>query len=110
MTLRDPAARDKAARDHPDLVGLAAAYARWELVVELARLGLPLGVPGRTALHISAGAGELDVVKELVQLGADLDATDPDFNAAPLQWAQYLNRNAVVEWISSRTIASSTNP
>jgi len=105
----DAALREQTARDHPDLVGIAASYGRWQLAVELARLGLPLDAPGRTALHLAAGAGELDAVKALVELGADLNATDPDFNATPVQWAQYLNRGAVVAWISERSVGTPTN-
>ncbi|HUF34126.1 MAG TPA: DinB family protein [Acidimicrobiales bacterium] len=97
----DPAMRDQAVHAHPDLATTAAAYGRWGLVVDLARLGFPISGPGRTPLHLVAGAGELDVVQALVELGADVDATDPDFNATPIQWAQFLNRSDVVEWLSA---------
>ena len=76
--------------------------------------------PVAARAQVMLNFGQAGTVKQIyVQLGdrvkqgqvlADLDATDPDFNATPLQWAQYPNRNAVVEWISSRTIASTTNP
>lgn len=46
---------------------------------------------GATALHYAAFAGHRDVVRVLVEAGADLNATDSQFNATPAGWAiEYL--------------------
>ena len=78
-----------------DLVDRAAGYGRWDLVVGLVERGAPIRATGRTPLHLAAGAGELEVVKALLDHGADPSATDPEFHATPLQWAQFLHHPAV---------------
>ena len=83
-----------------ELVDQAAAYGRWHLVVGLVRRGAPAGTSGRTPLHLAAGAGELAVVKELLAHGADPSATDPQFHATPLQWAQFLRHRPVADYLA----------
>lgn len=78
-----------------DLIDRAAGYGRWDLVVGLVERGAPIRATGRTPLHLAAGAGELEVVKALLDHGADPSATDPEFHATPLQWAQFLHHPAV---------------
>jgi hypothetical protein len=82
-----------------ELVDVAASYSRWDLVVGLVQRGAPVSTTGRTALHIAAGAGELDVVKTLLEHGADANATDPDFHATPRQWAAFLHHPAVATYL-----------
>jgi len=83
-----------------DLVDQAASYGRWDLVVGLVRRGAPVSTTGRTALHLAAGAGELEVVKVLLEHGADATVTDSEFHATPKQWAEFLRHRAVVEHLS----------
>lgn len=85
------------------LVNVAASYGRWELVTRLVGAGVPPEAGGRTPLHLAAGAGELDVVRTLVEHGADTGATDPEYHATPLQWAQFLKRDVVANWLESHT-------
>jgi len=93
---------DGAAPPGPELVDHAARYGRWELVVGLVGRGAPLPTTGRTPLHMAAGAGELDVVKALLDHGADLAAIDPEFGATPLQWAKFFRRQGVVDLLRQR--------
>jgi hypothetical protein len=85
------------------LVDQAAAYGRWALVIGLVQRGAPITTTGRTPLHLAAGAGELDVVKTLLDHGADPTVTDPVFHATPSQWAAFLRHPAVVEYLAERT-------
>ncbi len=46
---------------------------------------------GATALHHAAFGGHRDVVRALVELGADINAADSEFGATPAGWAvEYL--------------------
>jgi len=91
-----------------ELVDHAARYGRWDLVVGLIERGAPAPTTGRTPLHIAAGAGELAVVKQLLDHGADAAATDPDFHATPIQWAEFLHHQDVVDLLAHR--ADDTKP
>jgi DinB superfamily/Ankyrin repeats (3 copies) len=100
----DPGVLEAFTVDRPpaDLVDQAASYGRWDLVIGLVQRGAPVSTTGRTALHLAAGAGELAVVKALLDHGADPTVTDPDYHATPLQWARFLRRTAVAEYLAER--------
>ncbi len=85
------------------LVDQAAAYGRWDLVVGLVERGAPISATGRPPLHLAAGAGELEVVKTLLDHGADSTATDAAFHATPRQWAEFLHHPAVVDLLDERS-------
>lgn len=101
----DATVLDEFDRETPtsDLVDHAAAYGRWDLVIGLVQRGAPISTTGRTPLHVAAGAGELEVVKTLLDHGAALAATDPEFHATPLQWAEFLRHRPVAEYLAQRT-------
>ncbi len=80
---------------------VAAQYGRWDLLVELVRRGAPMRSSGKTPLHLAAGAGELDVVKTLLECGADPNARDPEFNATPRQWGEFLRHPHLVEYFDA---------
>ena len=84
------------------LVERAADYGRWELVVGLVERGAPLTTSGRTALHTAAGAGELGVVRVLVDRGADPTVADPEYHATPLGWAEFLQQPEVAAFLRAR--------
>ena len=89
-----------------DLVDYAAAYGRWDLVIGLLQRGAPVTQRVEPPLHLAAGAGELEVVKTLLDHGADPAVKDPVFHATPRQWAEFLRRLHVVEYLSERTCAA----
>ena len=84
------------------LLSTAASFGRWALVEELVERGIAPAVSGRTPAHAAAGAGELDLLRKLVELGADLGARDNDFNATPLAWARFMRREHVVSWLEGQ--------
>jgi hypothetical protein len=85
-----------------ELVDQAAAYGRWDLVVGLVQRGAPISTTGRTPLHLAAGAGELEVVKTLLEHGADPAVIDPEYHATPLQWAEFLRHPRVADYLNER--------
>ena len=50
-------------------------------------------------LHCAALAGQLDTVKLLVELGADVHARNPDYDSTPLSAANYKDQRDVVEYL-----------
>jgi ankyrin repeat protein len=84
------------------LLSTAASFGRWALVEELLEHGATPAVSGRTPAHTAAGAGELNLLRKLVDLGADLGARDDDFDSTPLTWARFMRRDHVVEWLEGQ--------
>ena len=97
----DPAAVDRARAEHPDLVARAAAGGRWDAVRLLVDDGFDAGAKrGRTALHDAAGTGDIEMVRFLVEQGADTTVRDDQFDATPLAWAQFLDHTEVIEYLN----------
>ena len=82
------------------LLSTAASFGRWALVEEMLHRGAAPEATGRTPAH--AAAGELGLLRELVEHGADLAARDPDFGATPLTWARFMQRARVVTWLEEQ--------
>ncbi|EXG81889.1 ankyrin repeat domain-containing protein [Cryptosporangium arvum] len=96
----------RAVRERPGLVvwAAAAAPAAVERLVELGfdvnalgRADAPVEQEWETALHHAAGAGDVDLTRRLLALGADPGVRDRRFDATPLDWARHLNRAATAE-------------
>jgi hypothetical protein len=90
---------DPSATPRSDLVDRAARYGRWDIVIGLVERGTPTTTTGRTPLHMAAGAGELAVVKTLLDHGADPTSRDDVYKATPLQWAEFLHRDEVARFL-----------
>jgi ankyrin repeat protein len=54
-----------------------------------------------TALHQAASAGNLNLVKLLVESGARLDVQDKIYESTPLGWARFNGQQNVVDYLSS---------
>ncbi|MFV2019382.1 ankyrin repeat domain-containing protein [Micromonospora sp. LOL_023] len=99
-----PGAVDHARRTRPGLMVWAATQAPIETITLLAELGFdvnaygrgdaPVEEPWETALHHSAGNGNLALTRCLLDLGADPDLRDQRFDATPLGWAKHLHQMA----------------
>ena len=55
-----------------------------------------------TALIVSAARGNLTLIEQLIELGANLDILDPKNNRNALEWAQHFNQNHVADYIQSK--------
>jgi hypothetical protein len=92
---------DRSDRSPSAFLQIAAAYSRWETVEALVRGGVSPDTGGRTPLHSAAIVGALDIVQLLVDHGADIDARDPEFDATPLTWARFTDREQVAAWLEA---------
>ncbi|MEQ8675194.1 MAG: ankyrin repeat domain-containing protein [Aggregatilineales bacterium] len=57
----------------------------------------------RTGLHEAAYGGELDVVRWLVDNGADVGIRDSQFNSLPVHWANAAGRRDVYDYLLPRS-------
>ncbi|HET7220702.1 MAG TPA: ankyrin repeat domain-containing protein, partial [Vicinamibacterales bacterium] len=77
-------------RQQPDAVDyLLARHGNWNMI----------GVNNGTALHRAAWAGDLAMVKRLVEKGADINNRDNPFFGTPMGWANHNDQGEVVRWI-----------
>ena len=107
----DIVAQARAAR--PALVVWAAVLGRADVVALLAGLGFDINAKGRTdgvgatewetALHHAAGKGDLDLVRALIELGADPDIRDTRFGGTPLSWARYFGQQQTARFLEPIT-------
>lgn len=97
-----PDAVAEARRTRPGLIVWAATQAPAETVGLLVELGFdvnaygrgdaPVEQPWETALHHSAGNGDVALTRRLLALGADPHLRDQRFDATPLDWARHLHQ------------------
>lgn len=89
----------------PALLAEIAAIRHWEVVRALVEHGFPVTgrtEAGATALHYAAAAGELDVVRYLVERGADPAAVETGFGADPAGWAEHFGHAEVAAHLRAR--------
>lgn len=104
MRREDPGVVDRTKSTHPDLMLRAAATGRWDALPLLIDLGFSVdGRDGRGPLHHAAGAGRLDLVKQLLAAGADPGAKDSVYKATPAEWADYIRAN--IPWFPASDLA-----
>jgi hypothetical protein len=89
-----------AATREPQLIVRAAELGRRDVVRLLAELGFDVNYLGRmTALHQAAFDGDLELVKLLLELGADPTVRDRSYDATPLGWAHHNDQEEVVDYL-----------
>jgi hypothetical protein len=96
-----------ARRERAGLIVWAAARLRYDAVRLLVAQGWDVNALGRadttadgawqTALHEAAGSGELDMIRLLLELGADRSVTDRRFQATPAGWAVHFGQDAAAD-------------
>lgn len=114
-TAEHPDAIDRARAERPGLVVWAAASRRLaavELALDagfaidaLARSDVPIEEPWETALHAAAHAGDLDLIRLLLDRGADPTIRDGRFQGRPLEWARHNGQAAASELLEGVTPA-----
>ena len=91
-------AREGGAEEKQKALAAAAYNARLHAIDTAIALGADpnapnLGLnPNATALHNAVCSGSLAAVRQLVEAGARVDARDGPYNATPVMWAEYFQR------------------
>ena len=100
--------KEMAARD---AVGLALLYAYVREQREAVDLLLEkdgnwdmTGVNNGAVLHRAAFSGDLEMVKRLVEKGADIGNRDNPFNSTPLGWADHNKQAEVIQWMRANCV------
>jgi len=98
LLAKDATLVDRLGDERAELLNLAAEGDKRDAVRLMAELHFDLNQVKRTTpLHVAAMSGHLDMVKLLIELGADPLIRDTEFNARPLGWAKYSDQTAVAE-------------
>ncbi len=91
--------------ERPGLVAEAAERGRGDMIPTLVELGFPVdgraGDAGATGLHEASLAGDAELARILIDLGADPTITDYEFSATPCDWAEHFGRANVVSFFRS---------
>ena len=68
-----------------------------------ARIDVPSDQEWETALHAAAGNGDGEMIRLLLELGADPEVTDTRFRSKPAQWAVHFGHDDLAELLSARS-------
>jgi ankyrin repeat protein len=80
----------------------AAALGRHDAVRLMLDVGFDINAIGRgTALHEAAFAGNIELVRALIEWGADPSILDAEYNATALGWAHYAGHDEVAQYLAS---------
>jgi ankyrin repeat protein len=109
----DPLSLEQVKTTHPGLIVWAAVLGRTAAVELIAELGFDVNAKARTdgpgstewetALHHTAGVGNLALARRLIELGADPDVRDKRFSATPLGWARYFGQPELIALLEPLT-------
>ncbi|MGH2894267.1 MAG: ankyrin repeat domain-containing protein, partial [Solirubrobacteraceae bacterium] len=101
----EPGLRDQARARRPEQIVRAAASNRLEAVALLIELGFDVNAIDRTtplqvtALHEAARRGNLEVIRVLVEHGADPTIRDSGYDATPAGWAEHFEKTEAQEYL-----------
>ena len=97
----DPTLTAQTLQRAPNLVARAAESGRANAVRLAVRLGFDVNARNRTtALHEAALRGDLDLVRLLVDLGADVTIHDTDHDSTPGGWATWAGHTEVADYLT----------
>jgi ankyrin repeat protein len=102
LLARDPTLVRQLGTERVELLNLAAESDKRDAIRLMSELGFDLNERKRTVpLHLAAGCGHLEMVKLLIELGADPAVCDEEFGGTALGWAHYSGKVEVMEFLKS---------
>jgi len=85
----------------PDLAAKAAELDRIDAIRVLVSVGFDLNTTDRrTPLHEAAFHGNLDLIRALIELGADPTVRDPHFDSTPAGWADHNQHHDIARYLT----------
>ncbi len=87
------------ARVRETLMGEAAGLQHWGVVRALLDLGVDPNGGSPSTLHYAVAAGDVDLVRKLVEHGASLTVTDPTYGLTPAGWADFFGFTEIAEYL-----------
>ncbi|HEV2361761.1 MAG TPA: ankyrin repeat domain-containing protein, partial [Acidimicrobiales bacterium] len=105
---------EQARTERPALVVWAASRRKLDAIRQLvSELGFDVNARGRTdvpfeqewetSLHHAAGNGDIELVRLLLELGADPDIEDGRFHSTPLGWAEHFDQGEMADLLRPLT-------
>jgi ankyrin repeat protein len=115
LRTRDPRIVARAITRRPHQISVAADRDRADAVALMVELGFDVDAADpypheQTALHGAAYNGNLELVRYLVEHGADLDVEDCSYNSTAAGWAEHNGQLAVVGYFDSLDAESEPRP
>lgn len=95
----DPAAVDRLRTERPHLLSEVCGLQHWSLLKTLIEHGFDVNAAVPGPLHYAAAIGDVDIVRLLVDKGADINAVDGQFKATPAGWAEHFGQADVVKYL-----------
>lgn len=84
---------DEGAAVRPSLLVEETGLRHWDVVRALAERGVRVDVGNPSALHYAAAAGKTEVIRLLLDRGADPHLVDPQFGMAAAAWAKHFGQD-----------------
>lgn len=85
----------------PDMLVVAVTRDKREAVNILLDIGWDVNLGTRSlAIHHACFAGDLPLVKQLVDAGSDLEFVDKDHGSTPIGWARHAEQRHIVEFLN----------
>jgi len=102
LLAKDPTLIRQLSFQRTELLTRAAESGKGDAIRLMHSLGFDLNERRRTTpIHLAASVGNLELVKLMIELGADPMIRDAEFNGTALGWANYSGKTEVCEFLIS---------
>jgi ankyrin repeat protein len=101
LLAKNPSLVQQLGDQRTELLNRAAEQDKQDAIRLMSELGFDLNEFKRTGpLHLAAAGDHVEMVKLLIELGANPLLRDAEYHATPLGWAEYFNRAAATDLLA----------